>query len=129
MRNPVLTAALMFWVAACASAADTTPGGPDRDRNRISPEEIAAEPVTTAAELVNRLRPAWLRSRGPESIRSGTPSFPIVYIDGVRSGGPEALRGISTQIIREIRFINGRDATTKYGLDHGAGVILVSTGR
>jgi len=129
MRNPVLTAALMFWVAACASASDPTPGGPDRDRNRISPEEIAAEPVMSAAELVERLRPAWLRSRGPESIRSGAPSLPIVYIDGVRSGGPEALRGIITQIIREIRFINGRDATTKYGLDHGAGVILVSTGR
>lgn len=129
MRNLVLTAALMFWGAACASGSGSTPEGPDRDRNRISPEEIAAEPVTSAAELVERLRPAWLRSRGPASIRSGAPSLPIVYIDGVRSGGPEALRRITTQIIREIRFINGRDATTTYGLDHGAGVILVSTGR
>ena len=127
MRNPVLVAALSLVFVACASdpAARTT----DRDRNVISAEEIAAEPTTSAAELVERLRPAWLRSRGPTSIRSGNPSLPIVYIDEVRTGGLDTLYRISTQIIREVRFINGRDATTKYGLDHGGGVIMIATRR
>lgn len=127
MRNPVLVAALSLLLVACASdpAARTT----HRDRNLITAEEIAAEPITTASELIERLRPAWLRSRGPTSIRSGTPSLPIVYIDEVRTGGLETLYRISTQIIREVRFINGRDATTKYGLDHGGGVIMIATGR
>jgi hypothetical protein len=53
----------------------------------------------------------------------------MVYIDEVRTGGLETLQRISTQIIWEIRFINGRDATTKYGLDHGGGVIMIATRR
>lgn len=129
MRNSVLMAVLTLSAAACASGSGTTTQEPRRDRNLISTEEIEAQPTTTAMELVHRLRPSWLRSRGPESIRSGVPALPVVYIDEVRSGGPEALQRISTQIIREVRFVNGRDATTKYGLDHGAGVILVYTGR
>lgn len=95
----------------------------------ITTEEIAELPITTATEVVERLRPNWLRQRGPTSMRSGVPSLPIVYIDEVRTGGLEALYRVSSQIIREIRFINGRDATTKWGLDHGGGVIMVLTGR
>ena len=101
----------------------------DRDRNLITTDEIEEISTTTAYEIVDRLRPSWLRNQGPVSIRSaGTATFPMVYIDEVRSGGVEALNRVSSQIIREIRFINGRDATTRWGLDHGAGVILVLTG-
>jgi len=114
-------------LSACSAAPG--PSQPTRDRNLISAEEIAAEPVTTAHDLVSRLRPAWMRARGPTSIRGGEPSVPLVYIDEVRTGDLESLHRVSTQIIREIRFINGRDATTKWGLDHGGGVIMVITGR
>ena len=127
MMIRVLFSASALFLFACASGPSS--GGPSRDRNLITAEEIAAVPITSAHELVERLRPTWLRSRGPASLSSGAPSYPMVYIDRVRSGGLEALQRISSQIIREIRFINGRDATTQYGLDHGAGVILVETGR
>lgn len=127
MRTRSLALAFCLVVLACASG--TPEAGPSRDRNLISAEEIAAEPVTSADELVRRLRPAWLRNRGPSSISGGAPSLPRVYIDEVPTGGLEALQRISTQIIREIRFISGRDATTRWGLDHGGGVIMILTGR
>jgi len=127
MMIRVLFSASVLLLVACASGPSS--GRPSRDRNLITADEIAALPVSSAHDLLERLRPTWLRNRGPASMGSGAPSFPIVYIDQLRSGGLDVLQRISTQIIREIRFINGRDATTKYGLDHGAGVILVTTGR
>ena len=127
MMNRVLLTASIPLLVACAS--DPAPGGPRRDRNLITLEEIAALPVTNANDLINRLRPTWIRNRGPTSLSSGAPSYPVVYVNEVRSGGPEALYRVSSQIVREIRFINGRDATTRWGMDHGAGVILVTTGR
>ena len=53
-----------------------------------------------------------------------------VYVDGVlRPEGVEALREISVAEVREMRHMNSRDATMQYGTDHGAGAILVTTGR
>lgn len=127
MRNQVLVAAFSLALLACASGQGSD--GPSRNRNVITLEEIEAQPTSTAYELVQRIRPNWLRVRGPNSIRSSNPSLPLVYIDGVRSGDLDALYRVSTQIVREIRFINGRDATTRWGLDHGGGVIMVHTGR
>lgn len=117
-----------LFLVACASNTNTQ-SSTRRDRNLITLEEVQDHPITTAHDLVGRLRPNWLRNRGPASIAGGSPTLPLVYIDEVRSGGLNALYRISTQIIREMRFINGRDATTKWGLDHGGGVIMVLTGR
>ena len=123
----VLVFSAVMALMACASGSGG--GQPRGSRNVITQEEIVALPITTASDLVNRLRPSWLRGRGPTSISGGIPALPLVYVDEVRTGGIEALDLISSQVIREIRFINGRDATTKWGLDHGGGVIMVLTGR
>jgi hypothetical protein len=47
----------------------------------------------------------------------------------LRTDGVEALKEITVQEVREIRHLDGRDATMQYGTDHGAGAILVTTGR
>lgn len=127
MRIRVLVPAVGLALLACASGPSS--GGTSRNRDVITLEEIEAQPISTAYDLVQRVRPGWFRNRGPSSIRGGSPSLPVVYVDEVWSGGLDALRRVSTQIVREIRFINGRDATTKWGLDHGGGVIMVLTGR
>jgi hypothetical protein len=127
MRIQVLVPAVSLALLACASGPSS--GGTSRNRDVITLEEIEAQPISTAYDLTQRVRPTWFRNRGPSSIRGGSPSLPVVYVDEVWSGGLESLRRVSTQIIREIRYINGRDATTKWGLDHGGGVIMVLTGR
>ena len=83
MLNRLLFATSALLLVSCASAPSTP--APRRDRNLITAEEIAAEPATSAAELLERLRPTWLRNRGPTSIGSGAPSYPIVYIDEDKS--------------------------------------------
>lgn len=53
----------------------------------------------------------------------------VVYQDGVRSGGSNTLESMPTIAVREIRFINAADATTRFGTGHPMGAILVTTKR
>ena len=125
MVSRTVVAALLLLLVGCASGGAAGPTG--GDRNLITAEEIAAVSAATAADLVNQLRPNWLRARGPVSMGRNVPDVPIVYVDGVRSGDISVLDRISSQVVTGMRFLPGRDATTMYGLDHGGGVIMVST--
>lgn len=128
MMNRAWNVAVVLALAACASAPG---GGGDvmsRVGNVITAEEIAKTNANTAAEVVERLRPSWLRGRGVASV-SGGKDLPVVYIDDAPQGGLEQLGRISARIIREIRFVSGSDAAVKYGLGRGGGVILVLTRR
>jgi hypothetical protein len=95
----------------------------------ISTDEIAAVTAMTASDVVHQLRPNWLRSRGPVSTSRVTPEVPIIYIDEVRSSDPNTLERIPKQIVFEIRYLSGTDATTRFGMGHGGGAILVRTRR
>lgn len=129
----VLAAAL----AACASGTgggDTSPraaqtvGAPDgrRSTDQITQAEIARASVATAYDAVQRLRPAFLRTRGRGSFRFD-PQQAVVYLDGTPIGGPDALRRINSTDVHAIRYLRGPDATTRYGTGHEGGAILVET--
>lgn len=127
MTNRLFFAAGLLLVASCASSPSQ--GGTSRFSNVITAEEIAATNVATAGDVIRQLRPNWLQSRGPVSITRGAPELPVIYVDEVRSSDPEALDRIARQIVFEIRYLNGRDATTLYGMGHGGGAIMVRTRR
>jgi hypothetical protein len=62
------------------------------------------------------------------SASSTSSTIPIVfYLDGVRLNDRTGLMSIPADRIKEIRFINSRDATTRWGTGHGSGAILVTT--
>ena len=122
-------------LTACSSGGSvesaTPSGAPRSSRNVITRAQIETANVQDAYEVVQRLRPEYLREqRGNPSINAG-PQFAAVYVDGVRRGGPEALRGLRPTEVEEIRFISAADATTRWGTGHGGGVIEVKirTGR
>ena len=50
-----------------------------------------------------------------------------VYVDGARVGGVDALQSIQPRLINTVRFYDGPSATSRWGVDNGAGVIHVST--
>lgn len=126
MVKRILLMASGLYLVACASSG-TTRATPSRSTDVISAEEIAAISVTTAFEAVQRLRPQWLRNRGPTSITGVNSGDPVVYIDEVRAGGLEALERLSIHIVREMRYLSGQDASVRYGLDHDNGAIMVDT--
>lgn len=96
------------------------------DRNEIARDQIQQGSFGNAYEIVQKLKGEWLRSQGAGSMR-GSGSQLLVYLDDARLGGVDALRSITPESIQYIHFYNGSEATSKWGMDHASGVILVST--
>ncbi len=128
MRSKLAILGLVL-LAACSSAStkSSTAAAPRGSRDLVTRAQIDQMSVQDAYEIVSRMRPEYLREqRGPSSVNRGA-TLAVVYIDGVRRGGPEALRGLRPGEVEEIRFMSGTDATTRYGTDHGAGVIEIKS--
>jgi hypothetical protein len=138
MRKALLCA-IVLTIMACggggagSAAQPATAQRPLRGSADIITEaEINAGAYQNALEAVRNLRPTMTRPRGVGSDGSGmyAASIPIVvYMDDVRLGDVGSMVNIPTNRVKEIRFINARDATTRYGTGHSSGVILVTTKR
>jgi len=121
---------LACLVAACTARApgELTPGaspGVHPDHNLLTEQQLREHHFVTAYEAVAALRSSWLETRGPDSFTA--PSQVLVYLDESRLGGVETLRALPMTNVLSIRFIDGIAASARWGLDHGQGVILVST--
>jgi hypothetical protein len=110
--------------AACATRREKPP--PRRlDRSVITREQMLDGHYASVYDAVAALRSNWLRPHGPDSFV--LPSVVWVYIDGARVGGVDALQSIQPRLINTVRFYDGPSATSRWGVDNGAGVIHVST--
>jgi TonB-dependent Receptor Plug Domain len=114
-------------VMACANAGV---GGTPVDAgnpNIITAAQIAASQQTNAYDVVSRLRPNFLKSRGRTTVYAQGSDYATVFLDGQSFGDLSSLRNISVAQIRSIQFIRGTDAVTTYGMQYGAGVIDIRT--
>lgn len=132
----MIKANLVAAVAILCACTTTTPapssaraaaqGSPDY----ITSLEVAATPVANVYDLINRLRPQWLRTQ-PGSIRDNTRSQIIaVYLDDARIGDIASLRSISTSGVQSLRYYDAVRAGTLLhnpGSDPIAGAIVIST--
>ena len=132
LRSTIDLLALLVVLAACArapapaSSADATPTASGRvDRTMLTKAMFAGHRFTTAYEAVEALRSNWLRTRGPDSFQN--PTQVRVYLDNVSLGDVETLKTITLEHIEYLRFYDGVSATSRWGLNHGGGVIMVST--
>lgn len=125
MRHPLramLAVALPILLIACSSGPRTRNSA--RQQRLITTEEIDAIRYSSAFEVVQALRPQWLQTRGATTL--GRESVKV-YLDDSLLGEPQSLRQITARSIASIRFMDGNEATTRWGLDHGQGAIVVST--
>jgi hypothetical protein len=113
------------------------------ERNLITREEIRdrAPDVLTAYEVIQRLRPHFLREKATGAITTpfnqkgdrnpAASKTPIqVYINGAKAGiAAVSLREIQAEAVVDILYLNSSDATTRFGTGHDQGAILVVTGR
>jgi len=129
MHRLVFVLALHLLVTACGGGAAKTPGLGFRNRSVLTAEEIQLEKANsfTAYEVIARMRPEFLRSRGTSSLRSLQPSTAVVYVDEIRYGNLNSLKNMSADQIYRIEYINAADATTRFGTDHFGGAILITT--
>jgi hypothetical protein len=129
-----LAAALLVITAVPALAQDPDPKKPKvkRQPNVISFEEIELirPEVTNAYEIIQRLRPNYLRGRGPSTFGNSAGAItpvPQVVVDGAPRGDLSTLRQMPAMTIREIRYLNASDASTQYGTGYDGGAILLFT--
>ena len=122
MRFMSLAGLVATVVLACAPPATARSG---RDANVITKEEIASVQVANLYDVVTRLRPNFLANRGQSTLRGADNGYPRVYLDRSPLGDIQALKTLSPNGIREIRYYNGAEASSKFGLDNTSGAIEV----
>lgn len=91
----------------------------------ISQATIQENRYTTAWDAVQALHSNWLQPHGTDSFSSPTQVW--VYVDNVRVGGVDALRELRTENIGSIRHLDSIAATSRFGVGHGQGAIVVTT--
>lgn len=130
--------AFALVLAACAppstvkedAAADGAPGERFRRRSDvISERELAATSTPNLYDAIQQLRPRFLQRRGESSITRREGTIVVVYIDDVRAGSPESLRSVHPSEVLEVRYLDGPSASSRYGLNHGGGAIVVQRKR
>jgi hypothetical protein len=140
MRN-FLFFTVMVLVTACGGGGAGGSAQPSTSTRVRGPADLITEAEINAGafyqnalEVVQNLRPQMLIPRGvgskPAGLQAGAASIPIVvYMDDVRLGDVQSLVNVPSNRVKEIRFMNARDATTRFGTGHSSGVILVVTKR
>lgn len=106
--------------SSAASTASATSAAPVRDRNLLTREEILRYEYQSAYDAVLARRRTWLIQRA-----EGETTKLVVYLDDMRLGGAEELRGIAVARISEIKYYDGTAAYARWGFGHDRGVVQV----
>jgi hypothetical protein len=125
LRSRALLALALVLTSAACGGAGAGPRPVGANRLHLTPEDMETAVYSDVYAAVESLRPSWLREY-TTSIQGG-PERVQVYLDGMRLGGPEMLRGIAPTSVGHLEFLSAIEASQRYGLNHGAGAILVST--
>ena len=126
LASSYVRVALVAVAIACAKPPGASSAPTSRnDRNLITQEQLRAQPYQSAYEAVESLRSNWFNTKGSDSFRN--PTEVRVYLDNVSLGNVQTLRTIAVNSVSYIRYYDGLAATSRWGLNHGAGVIFVST--
>lgn len=121
MDKRVLLLPLIVFLFACATSQGSRSG---RSTRVLLADEIAEAAVLTAAEAIQHCRPQWLQRRGAPTMAS---SPPTVYVDGIRVYDFTELDRIRADVVERMEYLSPTDATNRFGVNHDAGAILVTT--
>jgi hypothetical protein len=135
------TLAVVAFCVACHRAGPALQPLRMSDGSRwITPDIIAHATSTNAWDLLRECgagyhidetpdgRAVRMESRrGRSSLLLKEGDMLLLVVDGVRMSDARYLRDIPTSTVLSIQLLNGIDGTTYYGLNAGAGVILVTT--
>jgi hypothetical protein len=118
--------------AACTGmGASNPPGGAATvsDRNLLTEEDLAGMEDLNAYQAIRRLKPLWLRYRGQSVLEGPEREGLRIYTDGTFFGDAETLSQIPVRNVMEIRYLDARQATLRFGTDHSVGALLIKTRR
>jgi hypothetical protein len=133
-----LAATLILAAAACSSTPSPNPGAEPsaervtRNTDIITAEELA-DPVIAAQDAltaIRQLRPAYFRTRGPMTLRSGgdpntAPGQVQISQDYGNLHPLSELSGISVRTLVEVRYLSANDAQARFGINANGGPVIV----
>lgn len=123
-KKCIILAVIACIVSCSPSTRSSRP--PGSTATVIARAEITSIFADNAYQLIESLRPSWLRVRTQRSIRLGESVSPVIYVNRTRYGTINSLREILTINLRLIEYLSPNDATTRYGGGHGGGAILLT---
>ena len=126
MRIPTILAVTLVSISltACASSGTGTSSSRSGSRDKLTNAELVETNATSAYDAIVRLRPTWLRPPGltmTGGVERTSYAQVLVYLDGTKMGGPEALRTIPSASVVSIEFLDPIKAQTVVR-DSGTGV-------
>jgi hypothetical protein len=127
MRKLYLLA--LATAVACASSGSSANNAPHTDRNVILQNELSSVPPGNLFDVIQRLRPNFLQSRGQSSITTTGGEYPTVYMDGRNYGDIGQLRQIISTQVETVRYYDAPSAQQRFGMISGSGVIEVISKR
>ena len=130
---------LSLFVASVVAISCAPPGGvagdPNaapvaRDRSVLTRAELRATTDPYLYDVIQRLRPDWLRTHGTTSIAAaragnGDPDPVRVYVGMVRVGGTEYLARLETVQAESLKFFSPAQAQLRFGPGNTNGAIQV----
>lgn len=141
----IIVAALVAGVACSSSTskpASTTPTPRDgeltavssapRTRVRKNPDVISKEELrdptiagTDAMTAIRQLRPAFFRTRGPQSFSNANAGLVQISQDYGPLQPVGNLSSVDTRSLVEVRYLNANDAQNRFGINANGGPVIV----
>lgn len=141
IRTTLAVVVAMAAVQSAAEAQDTRKKAP-RNRDKIEAEELRALPSTNVYQLIKSKRAQWLNTRGAtnyatvsgmgldgSTVTNAAEPEIVVYVDNARYGTQESLRSLQTDDVEMIEYLNGTNATQRFGTGHLHGAIVITRRR
>ena len=129
VRTAILVAVLPLAIGCASTGSSAATSGPRPERNLITAEEIAVVSVSNLYDAIRQLRPQWMSTTNPSTLRMDAEGTIVVYMDRIRFGDPEQLRAFPPSLAVSIRYLDPSEATAEFGVGHLKGAIVVTTRR
>ena len=138
MHRHIATILVISLAAACgkktpgtegaAAAPAPAAGQPSRGSSRdvITRAEIEQAGLTNVYDIVNRLRPNFLRVEGRSSMGQ-VAQAPLVRLDASTLGDIDAMRSLDANSVQEIRYYSIVEAESRFSGVRGRPVIHIIT--
>ena len=120
--------ALAIAAAACLVLMPAQAHAQKRQRDRIMREEIMASPhkELDLYQLIRNIRPHFLEA--PRGVRSGgyaTVNPVVVYVDGKKDTGVDALKLMAAKDIEDVRYFEPTQSMSEFGPTANGGAVVV----
>ena len=125
-------ALLLVLAASCATQPKTASTSAPSARIQRNPDVISREELQDptiaggdALTAIRQLRPAFFRTRGPQSFSNASAGMVQVSQDYGPLQPVSQLSAIDTRSLVQVRYLNANDAQTRFGINATGGPVIV----